>query len=318
MRLAVALAMTLAACGSAGRLDPMTDGSVDPDAAIPRGDDPTPLPDATGGTDADDPPVSPRLVAIGDLHGDLDSTLEAFRVGGLIDDDNRWIGGAAWAVQVGDQLDRGDEELEIQDFLEALAVEAEAAGGKLVVLNGNHELMNVDGNFNYVTPDGFTDFGGLQGRAAAFAPGSALAKRLAARPSYLISHDTLFVHGGVTVGYADDLADLDAEARAWMRGEQADRPALLTDGSGPVWDRTFGETESASVCAAADKTMAALGVERLVVAHTVQYDGINAICDDRVWRIDVGLSDYYAALAAPTQVLQIDDGEASVLYLGSP
>jgi len=42
-------------------------------------------------------------------------------------------------AQVGDQLDRGDHELEILYFLERLQREAARAGGALHVLNGNHE-----------------------------------------------------------------------------------------------------------------------------------------------------------------------------------
>ena len=43
-------------------------------------------------------------------------------------------------MQVGDQLDRGDHELEILYFLERLQREAARAGGALHVLNGNHEV----------------------------------------------------------------------------------------------------------------------------------------------------------------------------------
>ena len=40
------------------------------------------------------------MVAIGDLHGDLHKARRAFRVGGLIDEHDRWIGGTTTAVQV--------------------------------------------------------------------------------------------------------------------------------------------------------------------------------------------------------------------------
>ena len=46
---------------------------------------------------------------------------------------------------MGDQLDRGDNEIQILYFLERLQREAEEAGGKLHILNGNHETMNVAG-----------------------------------------------------------------------------------------------------------------------------------------------------------------------------
>ncbi len=60
--------------------------------------------------------------------------------------------------QVGDQLDRGNDEVRILYFLERLEREAEKAGGKLHILNGNHETMNVAGRFNYATLPGLADF----------------------------------------------------------------------------------------------------------------------------------------------------------------
>ena len=44
-------------------------------------------------------PAVARIVAIGDLHGDMDKTRRAFRLGGLIDANDRWIGGTTTAVQ---------------------------------------------------------------------------------------------------------------------------------------------------------------------------------------------------------------------------
>ena len=45
-------------------------------------------------------PAAERLVAIGDLHGDMSKARRAFRLGGLIDEDDRWSGGSTTAVQV--------------------------------------------------------------------------------------------------------------------------------------------------------------------------------------------------------------------------
>lgn len=65
---------------------------------------------------------------------------------------------ACGAHQVGDQLDRGDNEIEILYFLERLQQEARAAGGALHVLTGNHETMNAQGRFRYSTPEGTSHF----------------------------------------------------------------------------------------------------------------------------------------------------------------
>ena len=48
----------------------------------------------------------------------------------------------------------------------------------------------------------------------------------------------------------------------------------------------------------------------MVVGHTVQKNGINAACDGRVWRIDVGMAAFYGGTV---QVLEIRGDEIDVL-----
>lgn len=103
-------------------------------------------------------PCPDRLVAIGDLHGDLEKSKQAFRLAGLIDDIGKWIGGSATVVQVGDVFDRGNDELKILYFLEKLKREAAKAGGKIITMNGNHEIMNIEGDFRFITKKGLEEF----------------------------------------------------------------------------------------------------------------------------------------------------------------
>src|SRR5687768_17426401 len=72
-------------------------------------------------------PAPKRLVAIGDLHGDLAATRSALRAAGAIDDADRWSGGELVIVQTGDVLDRGDDEQAILDLIFRLETEAAAA-----------------------------------------------------------------------------------------------------------------------------------------------------------------------------------------------
>ena len=62
-----------------------------------------------------------RVVTIGDLHGDLEQTKRAFRACHLTDSKDKWIGGKTTVVQVGDQLDRGPDEVAVMYFLERVA-----------------------------------------------------------------------------------------------------------------------------------------------------------------------------------------------------
>ncbi|KAL4590970.1 hypothetical protein LXL04_003917 [Taraxacum kok-saghyz] len=103
-------------------------------------------------------PSPDRLIAIGDLHGDLLKSKQALRLAGLIDSNDRWSGGSSTLVQVGDVLDRGGQEIKILYFLEKLKREAVKSGGNVITMNGNHEIMNVDGDFRFVTPSGLDEF----------------------------------------------------------------------------------------------------------------------------------------------------------------
>ncbi|CAL5414178.1 unnamed protein product [Camellia sinensis] len=103
-------------------------------------------------------PSPDRLIAIGDLHGDLQKSKQALRLARLIDPSDRWIGGSATLVQVGDVLDRGGDEIKILYFLEKLKRQAAEVGGKIVTMNGNHEIMNIDGDFRFVTKSALDEF----------------------------------------------------------------------------------------------------------------------------------------------------------------
>lgn len=275
-------------------------------------------------------PEAERVVAIGDLHGDLASAREALRLAGAIDAKDHWAGGKLVLVQVGDQLDRGDDEPEILSLLERLAEEAPKAGGAVHVLNGNHELMNAVGDLRYVTEDGLRDFSTTQlpssahlpaglptearGRFAAFTPGSDVARKLAARNIVTIVGDTVFAHAGVLpkhVRYGVDR--INDEVSRFLRGERAELPTVVSSEDAPVWTRVYGEaTPSAQACDELQAVLTALSVKRMVVGHTPQQGGISAACDGRVYRVDVGLSDYYGK-SNPTQVLELTPKGAKVL-----
>ena len=95
-------------------------------------------------------PPSPRIVAVGDLHGDYEAWIAIARDARLIDGRNRWAGGNATLVQLGDITDRGPDSLKIIRHLQKLQKEAARAGGRVIVLVGNHEAMNVTGDLRYV------------------------------------------------------------------------------------------------------------------------------------------------------------------------
>jgi hypothetical protein len=86
------------------------------------------------------------VTAIGDVHGDFETFRTLLRRAELIDEQDRWSGGQRHLVQTGDFLDRGAGSRRVMDLLMRLEGEARAAGGRVKVLLGNHEVMNIVGD----------------------------------------------------------------------------------------------------------------------------------------------------------------------------
>jgi hypothetical protein len=260
------------------------------------------------------------------VHGDLGSARDALRLAGVIDGSDRWSGGDTLVVQVGDQLDRGDDERAILDWFETLSDQAWAAGGGFYPLIGNHETMNVSGDFRYVTPGGWLDFAGVapgpnppdvsalpadqHGRARAFSPGGPYAALLAGHNTVQVIGDTVFVHGGVLTGHVQTgLERVNASVHAWMAGKTGP-PTVIRGEDSVVWSRHYSDDPDSGDCDLLAATLQAIPARRMVVAHTVQASGINAACNGLVYRVDVGLSDYYGGA---TEVLEIVGDSVRVL-----
>lgn len=99
-----------------------------------------------------------RVVAIADIHGAHDAMVEAMQQADVVDEELSWVAGTAHLVIVGDILDRGPDSRRTMDLLIQLEVEAEAAGGKVHVLIGNHEAMNLVGDLRYVSTNEYAAF----------------------------------------------------------------------------------------------------------------------------------------------------------------
>jgi hypothetical protein len=101
-----------------------------------------------------------RIIAVGDLHGDYQAWLDIARGAGLINSAGRWAAGSTILVQLGDVVDRQPDSLRIIRSLQQLQKEAPRSGGRVIVVLGNHEAMNLLGDFRYTTAGEFSAFAG--------------------------------------------------------------------------------------------------------------------------------------------------------------
>ena len=121
-----------------------------------------------------------RIVAVGDVHGAYEPFVEILQTAGLIDSERKWTGGKATLVQTGDVFDRGEGVRDALDLLMRLEDEAKRAGGSVEALLGNHEMMNIYGDFRDVSPAVFAAFADARSddrRQRAYEDYARLAKR---------------------------------------------------------------------------------------------------------------------------------------------
>lgn len=113
-----------------------------------------------------------RVVVVPDIHGAYQEFTALLRASGVVDASLKWVGGKTHLVSLGDLLDRGAESRKVMDLLMRLQHEAPGHGGRVHVVAGNHETMNLLGDLRYVSPAeyaAFTDIETAALRQQAFA-----------------------------------------------------------------------------------------------------------------------------------------------------
>lgn len=158
-------------------------------------------------------PAAERVIVIGDVHGDVGRINEMLFAMNIINKNMQWIANPpnTVVVQMGDQLDSANRvpmpeneaqweklgDVEVLRFMDELDTIARPHGGRVISLIGNHELMNVMGDFTYVSPKSMDITGNPEMRKRMFAPGGDLAHKLSTRNIIQKVGSLLFVHGGL-------------------------------------------------------------------------------------------------------------------------
>ncbi|ORY91013.1 Metallo-dependent phosphatase-like protein [Syncephalastrum racemosum] len=249
-----------------------------------------------------------RIVATGDLHGDLDNTLRILQFTGLVNSDATWTAGdTIW----GDVVDRGVDTIPLYKLIQRLRAEAAAAGGAVVSTLGNHEVMNMIGDWRYVHPSDIASFGGTAARAEAFSPEGWIGEELLQWNVTAVVGSSLFCHGGVHFGYATPHGTkINDEAKRILpdyiasHGSHHHDPYGVFGSQGPTWYRGYALDSEDEVCPLLEKALKELQVDRMVMGHTVQRDGhIRTRCGGRAILIDIGISHVYGGYPGALEIM---------------
>lgn len=318
-------------------------------------------------------PKSPRIVAIGDLHGDLNVLIKIFKFAKLVDKNHNWIAEPSntIVVQVGDQLDscrpsrnikcgqHGDfiknksGDLLIFKYLYNINKKAQKKGGLIINLLGNHELMNVLGDLRYNSKNDINsvkyfdinnkkkinvnDNDLYEYRKFIFKNGNHIANFMACtRQSAIIIGSNLFVHAGILPELAKkyNIEEVNTLIRKWLlniinidndeRNIGSVKDIINNINISPFWNRLFGKIPKNVSLDNNDckkyllPTLELWNVSNIIIGHTPTFlngENLNSTCDNKLWRIDVGLSSSFLKdNKFKTQFLEITNDNIFKIY----
>ena len=301
-------------------------------------------------------PPANRIIAIGDVHGDMKLILNCLLLSKVIQKTKSkknsisvqlkdkilhyiWIGKNTIVVQIGDQNDscrpnnsessscNGEDDeaddIQILQFFTKLHQLAVLDNGGVYSLLGNHEIMNVEGNFAYASKANVETFktyidpytqqkfkNPYEARTHAFSNGNEYANLLGCtRNSILLVGDFLFVHAGLSPDFIhnfrgrENLPLLNDIVKNWLLNKldksiinDESMKKLLSDATySPFWNRVLGNLPPKLPLSNKDCQESILPIidsykiKGMIIGHTPQMeDGVNGTCDNTVFRIDFG------------------------------
>jgi hypothetical protein len=204
-------------------------------------------------------------------------------------------------IQTGDIIDRGAASL---SCYKAIWQVENVLGWDVVNLFGNHEVMTMAAIAdNYAHPKDIQEFGSIEARRAAFAPGGPLWKRLTDTYLFMVrvqmakDDSTLFVHAGLDHKWLSKLRqDMRSigQINEFLIAEVKRDPEsnFLASASSPIWTRDLANGKGKKVCdTLLPKVLDFMKVERMVVGHTPQESLSTAVkCDAKLILADVAMS----------------------------
>ena len=283
-------------------------------------------------------PPAKRILVIGDVHGDLGRLTQSLIALHVITSSLEWVAEPrdTIVVQMGDQVDsrsrdgrdgrEGGEwervpDIEVLNFMNFLDKIARVGGGRALSMIGNHELMNVVGDFTYVSDRSMQL---TPHRAAHFLPGGAIASLLAKRNIVLKIGSCIFCHGGLLPRHlGKSLLHINMVARKFLRNEAINLPMereilvedIMCSENGILWTRAYslpedavGGIEDADI----DEVLEITHSKRIITGHNT-VSKIQCIRDGRIWLTDAMFSRAYGSFGSDmVQVLELlNDGNGA-------
>jgi hypothetical protein len=241
-----------------------------------------------------------KMFVISDVEGNFNVVTGLLSKHKVIDKQLNWTFGNGHLVIIGDVFDRGNHVTELLWLLYKLEGEAQTRGGKVHMLIGNHEMMNLQNDLRYVEPK-YSAFGELLEKQLSlsyvdlFRENTELGKWLRSKNIVEKIGDTLFTHGGMSPVMVEaelSLLEINTTMRLATDTPKAKRSILeklLFGRNGPIWYR--GYFMELPLSPKIDKPQLTnvlnyYGAKSIAVGHTI-VDKPKLVFDGQVIAVDV-------------------------------
>lgn len=234
------------------------------------------------------------ILAISDIEGAYGTFRDFLIAHHVIDQNLNWTFGRGHLVLLGDFVDRGFSTTQVLWFIYKLEQEAKKHGGKVHYILGNHEIKNLQGNFQSAAKK-YHYIAGYIGKQQydLYGDDSVIGRWLASKNTVEKINGYLFMHGGLhpsVTGLNLSLRQINEAVRAKYRqiyypsSNPLDTDILISTTKGPSWYRGYfkGELNQDDV----DMSLEYFQAKAVVVGHTIQ-DEVSAHYAGKVMAIDV-------------------------------
>jgi hypothetical protein len=276
-------------------------------------------------------PIPDRLVIIGDIHGDIKRLKNILIDAKIINNNIEWIAQPqnTIVIQMGDQIDSLNrvedndweiiEDIEVLKFTDLLDKIAMSKGGKVISIIGNHEFMNILGNYTYVSKKSIEN--NEKRRRALFKPGGTLSTLLSNRPIIVKIGGFLFCHAGLKVShlfilqkYNKDIFYLNSLWKKFALTTNIDNKEdsemfskIILDDDGILWTRNLDTRDELNIL------LNSLNCNYMFIGHNV-VDNVKFV-NNNLWLTDTGISRAFGN--KPYQYLDISNNIVSIKTLNN-
>lgn len=235
-----------------------------------------------------------KILAISDIESGFKTFRDFMIANKVIDEKLNWTFGSGHLVLLGDFVDRDFSTTQVLWFIYKLERDAKEKGGNVHFILGNHELKNMQGNFESTSPKYYHVASILKKQQTdLYSTNSVLGKWMSSKNTIERINGILFTHGGIhpdLTNYKTNLDEVNQIVRSnyykpyFPNPEKNIEQLLISSHKGIAWYRGYFKDDLTQ--AEVERGLNKFNAKSIVVGHTLQ-SKVNRQYNGKVIGIDV-------------------------------